>query len=603
MEIEMIKTQMELDKVMKDLENADIDKFKKEEEKKRIQSNYELILKKQNENLEDLKRKANESEKLIKLKYQSDKKIKNLQNEINKMKLQQDYLKNKLMEEHEKQTNIQNDQLKLISKLKKQSESVSKRMKDLEIENQKQKVLLLKRSEELQKQQLQLNRVKSINNKQSNEQQQNGIDKQKEWLDKEIEKYISKKEAMETLEKELKRRESILLEKEKMLAAKQNIEIRKFRKSQVIQDSLQIINKQIETINREIVEKEMILKSKKTSNSNNSLKMEAKIINELQEEIDSLHLQREKYLLKKERIEMKGKNQMVREEEVLREINERTEVLDAEIEYKNETIEQLVNQNDKLKKIVMNYNNYNENIDHYNNELNEYSLFNEIRSLGEAKVLLRQYFEKVIELKEDEYSKKQSFLKLELSIKEKDKVIENLQNNIRLTEMVYERKLIKLQKENEQKITYLLKQIVQYDGSQRNIITNNTINGNTNNSQVLTIDTEKIDRLIKQKDEQIQKLERKLSKLKQGFEKNLNSSNHHPLDNNQQQQYGSSLSSLISGSSSSSFKSNITGTNSSKIEGLESSIIDLNSKLSNEIKSLKQLVSLKHSQQGSSVEK
>ena len=489
MESAVMATQMEMEKLMNALEMADMEKGKKEEEKKRIQLEYEEKIKKQNHLLSEMKRKATDNDKLVKLKYQSDRKVYDLQSEITKMRSQQEFLKTKIKEETEKQTQSYTAQLKQISSLKKQAEHSQKRIRELEQENQKQKTLLEKKGEEVQKaqQQLRLNKYQQARTSRTKS-LSSDIDKQKEWLDKEIEKYMTKKDAVETLEKELARRESIIQEKEKMITAKQDIEMRKIRKYQFMQESIVDINKQLEDVEKEIIEKETILKSKRTSNSNNCLKTEAKIINDLQFEIDGLHQIREKSLKQKEKLQQKAKDQMKKEEEELREINERTEVLDAEIEFKNETIEQVqrglaVEEGESSLSLA---------------------LFNDVNSLPEAKVLLKQYFEKVIELKEDEKQKKQKQMELELTLKDREKMIESLQNNIRLTELVYERRQIKLQKESEQKITYLLKQIAQYNGDQ-----------SSQSGGSLSIDTEKIDKLIKYKDEQIQKLEQKLDRIKQ----------------------------------------------------------------------------------------
>lgn len=524
MENSVVATQQELEKLMNALETADMERGKKEEEKRRIQLDYEERLNKQNMQLSDLRKKATENERLMKLKYQSDRKVNDLQTEITKMKTQQEFLKNKIKEETEKQNQIYNAQLKQISALKKQGEASQKRIRELEIENQRQKEILERKSEEVQKvnQQLRLNRYQ-LSRVSKSKSISADIDKQKEWLDKEIEKYMTKKEAIETLEQELARREAIIQEKERMLSAKQDIEMRKIRKNQHMQESMVDILKQLQEVEREIVEKETILKSKRTSNSNNCLKTEAKIINDLQLQIETLHQRREKMLRQREKLEQKAKDQIKKEDEELQEINERTEVLDAEIEFKNETIEQVQN---RLR------------VEESHSSLS-LSHFNDIHSLAEAKVLLKQYFEKVIELKEDEKSKKQKIMEFDLALKERDKMIENLQNHIRLTELVFERRHLKLQKENEQKITYLLKQIAQYNGDQ-----SSTSGGS------LSIDTEKIDKLIKYKDEQIQMLEKQLDKIKLRSEQ---------VENN-------------------------------------SVRLSTNTKLSSELRSLKQLVSNKHSQ-------
>lgn len=60
------------------------------------------------------------------------------------------------------------------------------------------------------------------------------LEQRRQWLDSEVEKVLKRKEAMETLEEELKRREAIILNKEAMLAEKSELEMKKLRSSQVL---------------------------------------------------------------------------------------------------------------------------------------------------------------------------------------------------------------------------------------------------------------------------------------------------------------------------------------------------------------------------------
>ena len=60
------------------------------------------------------------------------------------------------------------------------------------------------------------------------------LDQRRQWLDNEVEKVLRRKEAMEALAEELKKREAIVLNKEALLAEKSELEIRKLRSSQVL---------------------------------------------------------------------------------------------------------------------------------------------------------------------------------------------------------------------------------------------------------------------------------------------------------------------------------------------------------------------------------
>lgn len=60
------------------------------------------------------------------------------------------------------------------------------------------------------------------------------LDQRRQWLDNEVEKVLRRKEAMEALAEELKKREAIVLNKEALLAEKSELEIKKLRSSQVL---------------------------------------------------------------------------------------------------------------------------------------------------------------------------------------------------------------------------------------------------------------------------------------------------------------------------------------------------------------------------------
>ena len=60
------------------------------------------------------------------------------------------------------------------------------------------------------------------------------LEQRRQWLDSEVEKVLGRKEAMEALEEELKKREAIIANKEAMLTEKSELEIKKLRSSQVL---------------------------------------------------------------------------------------------------------------------------------------------------------------------------------------------------------------------------------------------------------------------------------------------------------------------------------------------------------------------------------
>ena len=60
------------------------------------------------------------------------------------------------------------------------------------------------------------------------------LDERRQWLDNELEDILSKKQAMETLQEELAKREEILKEREQMVKEKSELQMKKLRSSQVL---------------------------------------------------------------------------------------------------------------------------------------------------------------------------------------------------------------------------------------------------------------------------------------------------------------------------------------------------------------------------------
>ena len=59
------------------------------------------------------------------------------------------------------------------------------------------------------------------------------MDKQKKWLDEEVEKVLNQRQELEELEEDLKKREAIVSKKEALLQEKSHLESKKLRSSQV----------------------------------------------------------------------------------------------------------------------------------------------------------------------------------------------------------------------------------------------------------------------------------------------------------------------------------------------------------------------------------
>lgn len=429
LEQEMRDNQIELEKALIEIEEKTIETQAKEKEKAEIKEDFRLKIQQMKNEMSKIKKKVSESRLLVRDKQKSDKRIKELEEEVSRMKAHEKQLKDKIKQDSEKLEEKTAERSKQITDLKKDAFESHKRIKELEQENQKKQQLLVRKSEKLQQFQEELLKYEQY-------EKENKANKEKRlWLDKEVEKYLKKKEMVEKLEKELKRREEIISKRESYHSKKEQMKKKKLKSNQAMKESISNLSNQIRDLEEQIKEKKAILASLDRQAQEHLI--------EVHTQLKDLKNRRAKALHQKKQLEVRHEEQQYRDEEKLREIDDMTEVLDAEIEYKNEEIEK-AQQEIELED---------------DGSINEQ--FSQIKDLAEAQQFLSEYFAKVIDLKLEEKKLKEHESELQVNLKESERLIENLNNNIRLTEAVYERRLMKQAREYELKIQVLVKQLQQ----------------------------------------------------------------------------------------------------------------------------------------------
>jgi len=428
LEDEMKDSQKELERVLVEIEEKTVETQTKEKEKSIIKDEYKSKLQKMKQEMSKLKKKFTENRSIARDKQKSDKRIKELEDEVNRMKSHQKILKNKMKQETDRLEEKTAERTKQITELRRDAQESHKRIKELEQENQRKQVLLVRKSEKLQRFQAELLKYAEY------EKERKANREKRAWLDREVEKYLKKKDIIDRLEKELKRREEIISKREAYLGKRERMKSKRFKKSQMMKESITSLSKQISELEEEIREKKQILAKldRKTQDHSNL---------EIHSQLKDLKHQRARALHQKKQLEDKHEEQQYRDEEKLREIDDMTEVLDAEIEYKNEEIEKAQNEIEQEGAPTI------------------HEQFAHISDVDDAKQLLSEYFNKVIDLKEGEKRIQDRESELEVNLKESERLIENLNNNIKLTEAVYERRLIKQAREYELKIQMLMKEL------------------------------------------------------------------------------------------------------------------------------------------------
>ncbi|XP_060265112.1 kinesin-like protein KIF27 isoform X7 [Ovis aries] len=269
------------------------------------------------------------------------------------------------------------------------------------------------------------------------------LDKQKKWLDEEVEKVLNQRQELEELEEDLKKREAIVSKKEALLQEKSHLESKKLRSSQALNTDSLKISTRLSLLDQELSEKNVQLQS---STAEEKIKISEQV-QALQREKDQLQRQRNS-------VDEKLKNGTVlspEEEHVLFQLEEGIEALEAAIEYKNESIQSRQN----LLRASF------QNLSH-----SEANVLERLICLSpvEIRAVLFRYFNKVVNLREVERKLKLQNEEIKMKVLERDNVVRELESALEHLKFQCDRRLILQQKEHEQKMQLLLHHFKERDG-------------------------------------------------------------------------------------------------------------------------------------------
>ncbi|KAI8784176.1 kinesin-like protein KIF27 isoform X1 [Biomphalaria glabrata] len=378
-----------------------------------------------------LQKKQKETEKVANFAHQHEKKIQDLELAIDRMKQQQEQLNKKLKEEMEQKV-----------KLEKEMQREVQRVKDLEIRDEQTQKVLKRKTEELASAKRRLRSASGVLPPITSEEQEK-LEEQRKWLDAEVEKVLEQRRQNETLEQELKQRETILAKKEAIIAEKSELEMKKLRSSQALNKSLVLLSSKLDSVERKLEEKKKELPEVTEDRRSH-------VIEEIQK------LQKTKDKINKERSHLdkklkEGKILSVEEERKLIEMDEAIEALDAAIVYKNENIYL------RQMEVRQSSDSLIQNEEHLLQKLN--SLTN-----VEIRALLSRYFDKVVSLRDEERKLHLRCSEMEMKTDEQDRLIMELKGALQRSAMELDRKLTQQQRDYEQKIQLLMHQLTERVG-------------------------------------------------------------------------------------------------------------------------------------------
>ncbi|XP_047435675.1 kinesin-like protein kif7 [Mugil cephalus] len=371
-----------------------------------------------------LSQRQRDTARLANLPVQSERRVLELERSVQSMRQQQEQLQKRLRQESQQKRRLETEMQRRTH-----------RVKELEIKNEQQQKILKIKTEEIAA--FQRQRRSGSNGSVISLEEQQKIEEQKRWLDEEMERVLDQRKGLEDLEGELTKREQILAKKEALLQERSGLETKKLRSSQALSKDLVTLTGRIETLERQLNERNGLLRSSSAQDSQ-----------QIRQEISNLR--QEKDSLLKQRVELDDKlrqgNLLSPEEErTLFQFDEAIEALDAAIEYKNEAITQRQRQLRASASMLSQW------------EMNLMAKLSYL-SASETRALLCKYFDKVVSLREEERKLQLALAELEMQLDEQQRLVQWLENALDRTQLDTDRRLTQQQKEHERSVQLLLQQ-------------------------------------------------------------------------------------------------------------------------------------------------
>lgn len=427
LEKEKQQVQQELAETQKLLSGIET-KEQEVEEKDKLLSEYKRKVEIAKTKIVTLHRKQKETENVANISNQNTKKISDLELAVDRMKQQQEQLQKRLREESERKVKLEREMQRELQKVS-----------ELEIKSENQQKLLRRKNEEIASATRRLRNVSTGMLPPIHGEEHDKIEEQRRWLDVEIEKMVQQRREMEELKADLQKREEMIMRKEALLTERNELEMKKLRSSQVVSKNLLTLSSKIDQVDRKLEEKSKEL-SQSQENGAETIKAD---IEKLRQTRDTLQQRRS---LLDDKLHG-GRLLSGPEERRLLELDEGIEALDAAIDYRTETIKTRQLEVRHSQALMQSEDNF----------LNRMSSL----SAEDLRALLSKYFDKVVNLREQERKLNLQSSEMEVKIEEQERIIRDLEGTLQRSRMEIDRKLMTQQKDCEQKIQLLMHQLME----------------------------------------------------------------------------------------------------------------------------------------------
>ncbi|XP_061101263.1 kinesin-like protein kif7 [Conger conger] len=371
-----------------------------------------------------LKQKQRDTAQLASLSAQSERRVLELERNVQSMRQQQDLLQRRLRQESQHKRRLESEM-----------QRGKHRVKELEMKNEQQQKILRIKTEEIAA--FQRKRRSGSNGSVVSLEEQQKIEEQKRWLDEEMERVLGQRRGLEDLEGELTKREEILFKKEALLQERGDLESKRLRSSQALNKDLAVLSGRIESLERELSERNGQLRSTSAQDSQ-----------QIRQEISNLRQEKDQLLKQRAELDDKlrqGSLLSPEEERTLFQLDEAIEALDAAIEYKNEAITQRQRQLRQSASMLSQW------------EMNLMAKLSYL-SASETRALLCKYFDKVVSLREEERRLQLALAEMEMRSEEEQRKLAWLEAALERQGLDADRRLTLQQKEHERSLQLLLKQ-------------------------------------------------------------------------------------------------------------------------------------------------
>ncbi|MGH0172746.1 UNVERIFIED_CONTAM: hypothetical protein FKN15_068882 [Acipenser sinensis] len=392
------------------------------------------------------------------------------------------------------------DTAKLKVQVLQKKEQETKKLASLSSQSEKRLTELEKNVDHMKRQQTQLHKKQPTTPQEGSTR----LERQRKWLDDEVEKVLRQRQTLAELEDELKKREEIIAKKEALSQRMSQLEIKKLRSSQVLSKDILTLSTRLSAVDKELSDKNNQFQCSSAENKKR-----------ISKEVEVLQQERNQLLKRRDCLDDTLRNGRVltaEEEHIIFQLEEGIEALDAAIDFKNDTIDsqqhsvrdsaEMLTSSEagvmvklstlsfsEIKALLFRYFNKEEHIifqleegiealdaaiDFKNDTIDsqQHSVRDSTEmltsseagvmvklstlSFSEIKALLFRYFNKVVCLRESERKLQLQCEEMGIQIKEEERIVHELESALERLTLEMDRRLTLQQKEHEQKMQLIL---------------------------------------------------------------------------------------------------------------------------------------------------